>query len=77
MDNINRGHSGTNRRKRARPVAKPKSGPVHKIIVDPLLWRQRLDHNPERLLWLDAVTLVVCNSATHRAYMRRVYRYGR
>lgn len=71
-DNIDRGHSGTKRRNRNRPTAKPGNGPVASVTVDPLIWRQGfpIDH----LLVIGPAVVIVCNSRRHRDYMRKVLR---
>lgn len=72
MQNVNKGHSTRKRGKRTPVTTKPTSGPVTTVKIDPALWRQRLGHDAERLLWVDAVTLMICNSRKHRDYMRKV-----
>lgn len=69
--NIDRGHSGTKRRNRNRPTAKPGNGPVTSVIVVPALWRVRPPADVR--LVIDATTLIRCNSRKHRDYMRKVY----
>jgi hypothetical protein len=74
MQNVDKGHSGTNRRKRKRTPTKPVSGPVESITVHPLLWA---DESPINLrLVINTTTMIVCNSPYHRDYMRKVLSHG-
>lgn len=69
--NIDRGHSGTKRRNRNRPTAKPSNGPITVIKVAPLLW-EHVGYSLDQLLVIDQTTVIVCNSRRHRDYMRKL-----
>jgi hypothetical protein len=65
MQNVNKGHSGTNRKLRGRKVVKrPASGPVRVFTVDRQVWREaiRLAHGSvRRIEIIDNHTVIVHN----------------